>query len=131
MFGNILRRITQTAVALLCLVGSVQALSGEISDKNISGGEQFTVTLQDTPGTGYKWMLRTLPAPVMLVSENYRQPASCGKKATGCPVERTFTFRGVQQGTGDIHFAYGRPWLNMTEKTVTVRVRVRSDAPVR
>lgn len=131
MSRNTFTYVTNTCMALFCLVFSFQALSAPVTEKSISGGEQFTVTLQDIPGTGYKWMLRSLPAQVMLVAENYRQPASCGKRAAGCPVERTFTFKGVQQGSGNINFVYGRPWLNITEKATTVRVSVRSNAPAR
>lgn len=131
MFKNVFVYSAKISFGVFLLINSLHAYSDDSIKKTISGGEVFTVTLQDIPGTGYKWMLRTLPSNVMLVSENYRQPASCGEKAKGCAVERTFTFKGIRQGSGNIHLVYGRPWLNITEKTSTIQVSVRSNPSIR
>lgn len=72
-------------------------------------GEEFTITLESNPSTGYSWQLA---APldervVTLVGSEYQNRESGQVGAGG---QETWTFRAVAEGEAKIELAYARPF---------------------
>lgn len=122
-----MRIVKNTVCACLCiLLPLAPAMAGTtILSKTVKNGERFDVSLRSNPTTGYSWMLRTLPAPLMLVSTGYHQSADCKAGVTGCGGDQVFSFKGVGTGTGKIELVYGRAWETDTVKTEVMNVTVQ------
>ncbi|MDY0039216.1 MAG: protease inhibitor I42 family protein [Desulforhabdus sp.] len=74
-----------------------------------SPGEEFAITLQSNPTTGYRW---ELAAPleeevVKLVGNVYQSPET---KLIGAGGQEVWTFKAVGQGEIIIQMKYVRPW---------------------
>lgn len=92
--------------------------------QKVKVGEQFTVSLPGTPSTGYTWMLRTLPAGVVLVSTDYKESDECKPGMTGCSGQQVFNFLAEKTGKRDIEFVYGRSWEKEWAKTQSEQVEI-------
>jgi len=90
-----MRIVKNTICVCLCIMLPLaSAMAGTtILSKSVKNGERFDITLRSYPSTGYTWMLRTLPASLMLVSAGYRQSADCKAGVTGCGVTRYFLLK--------------------------------------
>eukprot|EP00744_Colponema_vietnamica_P001470 GILI01002439.1.p1 GENE.GILI01002439.1~~GILI01002439.1.p1 ORF type:complete len:167 (+),score=53.42 GILI01002439.1:67-501(+) len=86
-------------------------ITGGESTLEATQGEEFRVTLEGNPTTGYLWKFladesmaavlgATLPEPVFLPSNG----------GLGAPGLFEFKFRPVQTGSVVLKFAYVRPW---------------------
>ncbi len=121
-----MRIVKNTIGICLCIMlplGSAMAGTTMLS-KSVKNGERFDISLRSNPSTGYTWMLRTLPAQLMLVSARYSQSADCKAGVTGCGGDQVFSFKGVGTGTGKIELVYGRSWEADTAKTEVMTVTV-------
>lgn len=89
-------------------------------------GEQFTLTLESTPTTGYSWQLAEPlnERIVQLVGSDYT-PARTDRVGAGGA--ETWTFLAVNKGSAKIALKYARPWEKdkppVEEKSFLVKVR--------
>lgn len=70
----------------------------------------FTVTLKNTPATGYGWQLKQLPALLKLKSTYFTPAGHCPTGATGCHGNQTFVFEVLAPGAGTLTWTYGPMW---------------------
>ncbi|THD53484.1 proteinase IV [Enterobacteriaceae bacterium ML5] len=121
-----MRIVKNTIGVCLCIMLPLtSAMAGTtMLSKSVKNGERFDISLRSNPSTGYTWMLRTLPAQLMLVSARYSQSANCKAGVTGCGGDQVFSFKGVSTGTGKIELVYGRSWEADTAKTEVMTVTV-------
>ena len=87
-------------------VGSVIGASGLIK---VKVGQEFNITLESNPTTGYQWQLaKELDRSIVeLVRSEYRPSESGLLGAGGTEV---WTFKAVKGGTAEISFEYVRSW---------------------
>lgn len=113
-------------ICLCIILPLASAMAGTtILSRSVKNGERFDIVLRSNPSTGYTWMLRTLPAPLMLVSASYRQSADCKAGIPGCGGDQIFTFKGVDIGTGKIELVYGRVWEADTAQIEVITLAVQ------
>ena len=94
------------------------------SNVEISPGEEFEVSLNETRTAGYRWTLKSSVEPsCVLVGESF-QPASGQTGGSGTHVWR---FRTAAPGNCSLTLEYGRSWESTSEpaRTFGMRVRVR------
>jgi uncharacterized protein YggE/predicted secreted protein len=73
-----------------------------------SANEEFQITLDSNPSTGYQWQVRSIDETVArLVNDEYIPPASGLVGASG---EQVFTFEALEEGKTTIKLEYVRPW---------------------
>lgn len=121
---DVLKNGACTILCLMLPLASVQAGTTVLS-KAVKSGERFEVRLPANPSTGYSWMLRTLPAALMLVSSDYDQSSACTHGVTGCGGERVFIFKGMSKGSGKVELVHGRVWEDTFADTQILNVVVK------
>ena len=77
-------------------------------DENITvkKGQEFTITLESNPTTGYQWTPTFNTSIINLVSHNF-QPST---KLMGSPGTEIFKFKATNQGTEPLKMIYKRSW---------------------
>jgi predicted secreted protein len=77
-------------------------------DENITvkKGQEFTITLESNPTTGYQWIPTFNTSIINLVSHNF-QPST---KLMGSPGTEIFIFKATNQGTEPLKMIYKRSW---------------------
>ncbi|MBM3167568.1 MAG: protease inhibitor I42 family protein [Chloroflexi bacterium] len=72
-------------------------------------GQEFTITIESNPTTGYQWELAQTPneAIVKFVKSDYEAPQN-GRPGQGG--EEVWTFKAVGKGTAQISMRYVRSW---------------------
>lgn len=92
----------------------------------VAVGEEFAITLESNPSTGYQWQLgKPLDEEIVKrVGSEYRQP---GTNLLGAPGKEVWTFKGVGPGRTTIELNYLRSWEKNTPAVAsrTFRVVVR------
>ena len=91
-------------------------------------GQQFSLTLESNPTTGYQWRLAKPIAGscVALVTNQFVRPSS---KLTGAPGRETWKFKALQPGETVIALEYVRPWEKGGEPAQKTKVVVRVTGP--
>jgi len=80
-------------------------------------GQEFAITLQANPTTGYRWQLaEPLDDVLELVNSEYKGPET---ELVGAGGEEVWTFRGVCQGEAIVTLHYVRPWEHGIAPTET------------
>lgn len=79
------------------------------SGTEVRAGQEFTITLDSNPTTGYQWQLgKPLDENIVkLVSSKYKGPVTSKPGAGG---EEGWTFRAEGTGKAEIALKYVRPW---------------------
>lgn len=70
--------------------------------------ENFTITLESNPTTGYQWEVNFEPEYLQLVDKKYIPPEE--QQLVGAGGQETFTFLPLQSGETQITFLYKRRW---------------------
>ena len=96
------------------------------SEVELSAGEEFDVSLPETPTAGYRWFLKSAVGAECAPLESSH--AATGK--IGGAGTHLWHFRAPASGTCSIVLEYRRSWESGTEptRTFTLKVRVRSTA---
>ena len=91
----------------------------------VQAGDQFTLTLDANPTTGYQWDLaQPLNESVLTVVNTEYVPAQTGGIIVGSGGKETWTFLAVGQGTTVISLVYTRPWEENTMPAVAKQFNV-------
>ncbi|MBM3155573.1 MAG: protease inhibitor I42 family protein [Chloroflexi bacterium] len=117
------------AVAMLLTLGIVTLACSPAPAGNqiqAKAGQEFTITIESNPTTGYQWELAQTPneAIVKFVKSDYKAPQS-GRIGQGG--EEVWTFKAVGKGIAQISMKYVRSWEKdqPPAKTQTYTVVVR------
>lgn len=92
-----------------------------VSVKNIKLNQQFQITLDSNPSTGYCWEANYNPKYLKLISQNY---VSSNSNVVGAPGIEIFTFKAIKNGQTCITFNYQRPWEDQPLKTKQYKVKI-------
>ena len=72
--------------------------------------QEFTISLQANPTTGYDWQPVFDDGLISLVKKDYKQDDHSGKQLVGSGGTDFFTFKAIKAGELKITFTYYRPW---------------------
>ncbi len=114
-FGTIISIMAVLLVFTALLTSSVYADKTSGSQENVpievNVGEDFTITLDANPSTGYSWSLsKPLDKEVVtLVSNNYLTPKT-EKNKVGQGGKSVWKFKGAGAGKAVITLEYKRSW---------------------
>jgi predicted secreted protein len=91
---------------------------------DLAKGRTLIVELSSNASTGYSWAVKGDPAPLKLVSSDYKQPEQSGK--VGAPGAQQFRLKGTAPGTSTLKLVYRRPWEKSVApaRTFTLHVNV-------
>ena len=72
-------------------------------------GQQFKVSLQSNPTTGYQWKWAQAPDKKLLklLGHEYKRP---GSKLMGAGGNEVWTFKALAEGRATLELNYVRPW---------------------
>ena len=84
---------------------------GSVSSMKVTAGQDFTISLQSNPSTGYQWQLaEPLNEKVLKKVNSIYQPAdTSGGSTVGIGGVEIWTFMAVGKGNADIKMKYVRP----------------------
>ena len=90
-------------------VGGVMAQNRDGEVFEVGVGQDFTITLESNPTTGYRWQLAQPldGAVVTLVGKEFKAPDTQHLGAGGREI---WTFKAVGQGKTTVEMAYLRTW---------------------
>jgi inhibitor of cysteine peptidase len=74
-----------------------------------SVGEQFTVSLEENPTTGYEWDMKAGPG-LTLVGDEFMGPSPSPSPLTGAGRTHSWVFKAARAGTLTLTGLYVRPW---------------------
>jgi predicted secreted protein len=87
------------------------SVSGDIIQKEVNNGDEFTIELTSNPTTGYQWEANWDDEYVKLISQKYvpdqHLPGMVGFGGT-----EIYTFKALKKGHTEIRLDYMRPWDN-------------------
>jgi len=90
------------------LVNMFQELS--ISLVEVKVGQEFDITLDSNPSTGYQWQLAKQLNETILVLIGSEYKPSESDLIAGAGGMEIWTFKAVNSGTAEISLKYVRPW---------------------
>lgn len=113
--------------------GAITAMAGPVSSEVASApgslagelGKGVDLALEANPTTGYSWMVKRLPASLILESGDYGQSQDCPPGAVGCGGTFTYRFIGQKVGQDKLVLIYGRPWDKDSWETKEIQVQIR------
>jgi inhibitor of cysteine peptidase len=100
-----------------CGSGSQDQTPGTVSSMKVTAGQDFNISLQSNPTTGYQWQLDgPLDEKVVkYVSKEYKADQSGGTENVGAGGVEIWTFKAVGKGGADIKMKYVRPFEKGTK----------------
>jgi len=102
-----------------------KVFSGSETPFTMKVGDEFVLTLESNPTTGYQWQVadKLDGKIVRLISSEYKAPDT---KLVGAGGNEVWTFRAEGRGKTAINLIYVRPWEKDTPpaKTATVTIVV-------
>lgn len=86
-----------------------QALSINLIEVRV--GQEFNITLESNPSTGYGWQLaKQLNETILVLIGSEYKSSESGELIVGAGGTEIWTFRAVNSGTAEISLKYVRPW---------------------
>ena len=88
----------------------------------IAIGETLELTLPETSGTGFRWVLTANGQPVLALEREYYADAADtrGGHRTHC-----WRFKAIIEGKARLHLSYARPWETSTVRSFTLMLCTR------
>ena len=117
-------------VGVLLIAGCASGGGKEYTSPNqpieVKVGEQFIITLDSNPTTGYKWEASFDQSLLKLVKSEFKQDAS-KPGMVGVGGKEQFLFEGLKGTDTKITLTYKRPWEQQSSdaKVLTFTVKVR------
>jgi inhibitor of cysteine peptidase len=103
--------VKATIICLILLTGllSTCVYAEKIEVIKVKVNEEFTVTLESNPTTGYVWQIaRPIDNKVIKLIGSKFIPAQT--KLIGAGGQEAWTFKALKPGKAGIYFKYVRPW---------------------
>jgi predicted secreted protein len=88
----------------------------------VEKGQEFTISLESNPTTGYQWIPMFNTSIINLISHSF-QPSTT--KLMGSPGTDIFNFKGINYGTESLKMVYKRSWEKMFAKEKVFVINVR------
>ena len=111
-------------IALPLILISACAPPGNVT--STKAGEEFTITLESNPTTGYSWQLAE-PLNEKIVKLVGSDHVPSRTDLVGAGGQENWTFRAVNKGSAKIALKYARPWEKdkppAEKKTFLIKVR--------
>ena len=87
-------------------------------------GDELTVRLPATPGTGYSWNVSGEGGGVLAEISKPDFEKTSGTRKLGAPEQQVFRFRVGSAGVRQLRLEYRRPWdkLGMAAKTFLITI---------
>jgi inhibitor of cysteine peptidase len=116
--------ITQSKNPVIC----THTFDPDTSDKivPVHNGEQFTITLESNPSTGYIWQFgKDLDMQYLKLINKKSKPIN--PTLIGTPITEVWTFESIKEGNTDICLIYKRPWEKKSqgEQKYTVTISIK------
>jgi len=92
-----------------CVSGQQKEYTDPRQDIEIGVGEQFIITLDSNPTTGYEWQADFDESLLGLVQDEFK-PAKTEPGMAGVGGKQSFTFQGVKKGKTEVTLTYKRSW---------------------
>lgn len=94
------------------------------SEVELSAGDEFEVSLPETPTAGYRWTFRSGESACSLLSES----SQSAKGKVGGSGTHSWRFRAPATGACSILMEYKPSWEagSQPERTFTLKIRIRS-----
>ena len=73
-------------------------------------GETVDLTVEDLPGAGYRWVVRSLPAGLVVLDEDADPAPAPESSSVGGAARRTVRLRAEAAGEHLVELAFVRPW---------------------
>jgi len=80
---------------------------------NVTIPEDFNITLESNPTTGFSWWTQFDPQYMSLVNETF-DANNTSPGMTGAPGQQVFTFEAKKAGDTHVTLLLLRPWVNGT-----------------
>ncbi|MFH1347753.1 MAG: protease inhibitor I42 family protein [Candidatus Margulisiibacteriota bacterium] len=117
------------ALVIILSAGGVYGMGGKPPDRKVSVGEEFTITLESNPTTGYQWQLaRPLDDKIVGLGESkyeMEKQESVETGMVGVGGHEYWTFKAKGKGTTSIELKYVRPWEKDAPPVETAVFRIR------
>jgi len=93
----------------------------DATELKVNLGQEFTISLEANPTTGYDWELEFDTSTLKLKEKNFESnfPATLGSSG-----EDNFVFLPIKTGKTEIIMLYKRPWENNSLKEKVFRIIV-------
>ena len=97
--------------------------NGSVSEMQV--GEEFAISLPETPTTGFRWYPISSGEPTCTLLDNSFESTG---SAPGNGGRHSWHFQAVKEGSGKIEFAYRRSWEQdrLSAQTFTLNMSVRA-----
>ena len=102
----------------------IEVFTANDTNITVTAGEQFTISLESNPTTGYNWSVRIPEGgeKIMIISSEYAKSKS-GKIGEGG--EQLWRFKTIGTGEVKLELSYIRPWKKKEpSKTLMFNVKV-------
>ena len=77
----------------------------------IKSGDEFTLTLDSNPTTGYSWQVTEIDTTILVQEGDPEYKQSSGTEGlVGAGGTETFRFKGAGTGAATLELGYMRPW---------------------
>jgi inhibitor of cysteine peptidase len=73
-------------------------------------GEEFTITIDENPTTGYQWRFSVSDEKIVSMSKDEYVPDSRAEDVEGAGGQRVLTFKANAKGNTTINMVYERSW---------------------
>jgi len=102
----------------------IEVFTANDTNISVSSGEQFSISLESNPATGYSWAVRIpLDAEKILIIGSEFAKTKPGKPGEGG--EQLWRFKALSSGDVKLELVYIRPWeKEEPAKTITFDVKV-------
>jgi predicted secreted protein len=117
---NIKNKKDDLTSKIVFVVNSTMGNNKQEQNTTVKKGDEFTITLESNPTTGYQWIPMFNPGIISLVSHSF-QPSS---RLMGAPGTDVFTFKAINHGTESLKIFYKRSWEKepVKEKVFSINV---------
>ena len=117
-----------SVLTCLAFIWLAAAQAGDPKPITAMAGQEFKITLQSNPTTGYQWVLATPPDEklVKLLRSEYKRLDS---KLVGAGGDMVWTFQALAEGKTQVSLKYVRSWEKGQKPAQTTNFTVVIKAP--
>jgi inhibitor of cysteine peptidase len=107
-----------------CASGAPKEFTSPEQTISVQVGEQFVITLDSNPTTGYNWEANFDQGFLKLVKSEYK-PKDKPEAMVGAGGKQQFIFEALKKGDTQVKLTYKRPWEQQAADTKTFSVSIK------
>ncbi|MCX5922384.1 MAG: protease inhibitor I42 family protein [Candidatus Dependentiae bacterium] len=112
-------------LSLLCAGTVVIAEDAQQETMQVTPGQEFEITLDSNPSTGYGWRAKISDDSLLQELDKTYKTTVQAAQTPGAGGKDVFTFKALKNGTASITISYSRPWegvepAKVREYTITI-----------